>query len=112
MTEQRVLIYKDDDEVLAVYFEDRTEYGFVILKDEQTMSIDGSWTVYSPLADLHEEVIDIDEVYKYIGQVIAMYQPMIGYRDKKEMGSIYFRNSLATVVDQAKTWDVQNKEGK
>ena len=111
MKEQSVLIYKDDDEVLAVYFEDRTEYGFVILKDEQTKSIDGSWTVYSPLADLHEEVIDIDEVYRYIGQVMAMYQPTIGYMDKKEMGSIHFRNSLATIVSQAKTWDVNNKEG-
>ena len=110
--EQRILLYMEDGEVLAVHFEDPTEYGFIILKDEQTKSIDGSWTVYSPLADLHEEVIEIEELYRYIGQVATMYQPLVRYRNAEDMGPEGFQAGLRELQDQAKIWDVQNKEGK
>ena len=112
MTEQSVLIYKDDDEVLAVHFEDPSEYGYIIIKDEPNKSIDGSWTVYSPLMDIHEEVIDTDELSRYIGQTITMYQPLVSYRTAEETGPEQFQAHLRELQDQAKIWDVQNKEGK
>ena len=104
-------IYMEDGEVLAVEFEDAPEYPFIILKDEPGKAIDGSWTVYSPLADLHEEVIDIEELYRYIGLSIVEFQPVVGYFNAGEMRADLFLSNLRLLADQAKIWDVRNKEG-
>ena len=105
-----IRIYQKNDEVLAVHFEDPTEYSYIIIKDEEGLSIDGTWTVYSPLADIHEEVVDYDELLRYIGQTILLNKPVIIYREAEEMGETHFRSCLRELQDQAKTWDVNNKE--
>lgn len=109
--ESSLWICMEDGEVLAVQFDDAPEYPFIILKDEPGKAIDGSWTVYSPLADIHEEVIDIEEVYKYIGLTIVQFQPMIGYRNAENMGPEYFQEVLRELADRANIWNARNKEG-
>ena len=106
-----IRIYQKNDEVLAVHFEDPTEYSYIIIKDEEGLSIDGTWTVYSPLADIHEEVIDYDELLRYIGQTVLSNKPVIGYREEEKLGETHFRSCLRQLQDQAQTWDVNNKEG-
>lgn len=121
MSENDTLVYKEDENVLWTYMEDgevlavqfgtTTDYPFIILKDEPGKAIDGSWTVYSPLADVHEEVVDIEELYKYIGLTIVEFQPMIGYGNAGDMGLESFQGRLRELQDQAKIWDVRHKEG-
>lgn len=110
MNIQTIEIYMEDGEVMAVQFEAAPEYPFIILKDEPGKAIDGSWTVYSPLMDIHEEIVDIDELYRYIGLSIVEFQPMIAYANAEHLGAERFREALREMTDQAKIWDVRHKE--
>ena len=111
MCNDTISLYMEDGEVLAVHFEDPVEYPYIIIKDESGKAIDGSWTVYSPLMDIHEEVIDLDGLYNYIGQTMATNQPIVKYRNAGEMGLDWFRASLRDLQNQAEIWVVRNKEG-
>ena len=111
MQEENILeIYMKDGVVLAVQFESGPEYPFIILKDEPGKDVDDTWTVYSPLMDIHEEVIDIEELYKYIGLSIVEFQLTVRYRNAGDTEPEKFKGALREMTDQAKTWDVQHKE--